>query len=267
MTKPKPPDQAGPESPTKWSQPKQYTRDSKLSQPGRHAERDVFRTPSGHSIMAVDTEDGEALSVKHRSGAGLLIGPSGDITFTAHNGMFNMVFGENRMEVSGTYDVTVKGGGTLKVDGDYDCTIGGNMNFTVDNDINFKGKAMNMMATGNMDIVAQNITAKSGGGVAIHAEGATSITADGSVGLMSRGDSVAIAGATQVGIAAAGGEIALQSGGATHINAGGNILVDSSGDVRFQEGLSQKAEDLITAKPSKKPNIQIATGPRYSRTA
>lgn len=267
MSKPKPPDKAGPESPQKWSQPKQYTRDSKLSKPGRHAERDVFRTPSGHSIMAVDTEDGEAFSFKHRSGAGFMIGPSGDITCTAHNGMFNVIFGENRMEISGTYDITVKGGGTLKVDGDYDCTIGGNMNMTVDNDINFKGKNMNMMATGNMDMVTQNMTIKSAGGFAVHAEGATTITSDGSVGLMSRGDSVSIAGSTQVGIAAASGEIALQSGGATHINSQGDLLIDSSGHVRFQEGLAQKAENIVSAKPSKKPNVQIATGPRYSRTA
>jgi hypothetical protein len=134
-----PKDKAGPESPRKFNEPDYYHRDRKLSPKGKQQERDSIRTPAGHVIEMWDSDEGPCMHIAARSGQGFTFGPKGDIKMTSHNGMYSIVFGENRMEITGTQDITVRGGGTLKVDGDYDCTIGGNMNFTVDNDMNFKG--------------------------------------------------------------------------------------------------------------------------------
>lgn len=256
-----PKNKAGPKSPSKWTESDWYDRDKLNAPAGKHAERDVFRTPAGHCIAAIDTKDGPCLSIRERGGAGILFGPTGDIKITAHNGAYNIIFGENRMEVTGTHDVTIRGGGTLKVDGDYDCTIGGNMNFTVDNDMNFKGKNFNMTATGNMDMVGKNMTVKTEGSGAFHSGGAMTITADGGVGLMSRGDSVAIAGATQVGIAAASGEVAIQSGGATHIQAGGDINADGS-KIYLNSGTSQAASSVVKNSKPKVASRQKQLTPR-----
>jgi hypothetical protein len=152
----------------------------------------------------------------------------------------------------------VLGGGTLKVDGDYDCTIGGNANFTVDNDINFKGKGFNVAASGNIDMAGQNLTVKTAGSGAFHSEGSFSVTADGSVGMMSRSGSAVLAGATQVGIAAAGGEVAISSGGATHIKAGGVIAQDGS-QIYLNSGMAQEARAIITGPKAASPSKQSST--------
>jgi hypothetical protein len=107
------------------------------------------------------------------------------------------------------------------------------------------------------------MTVKTEGSGTFHSGGAMSITADGGVGLMSRDDSVSIAGATQVGIVAAGGEVAIQSGGETHINAS-KIHMDGPGDINLNSGTSKKASDIVTAKAPKKPKQQPRLGPRDS---
>lgn len=255
--KKEPPTEAGPKSPSKWKEPEQYSRDPDLAKPGAAAERDVLlRTPDGHSIVAIGTKGKETFTFQHRTGAGFSFGPTGDVKLTAHNGQYQIVFGENRTEITGTNDITVRGGGTLKVDGDYDCTIGGNMNFSVTNDINFKGKAFNVAATGNMDITAQNMTMKTAGSAAIHAEGAMALTADGSVGLASRTGAAMLAGATQVGIVAASGEVAIQSGGNVEINSGGDVNADAGGKFYLQSGKSKKAEVIIKGDKAKVPTKQ-----------
>ena len=257
-----PPGKAGPTSPVTFDSVIPHHRQQDLGKKGGQNSSDHIKTPGGHCISFFDMDGKACLSITERGGAGIVFGPTGDIQITAHNGAYNIIFGENRMEVTGTHDITVRGGGTLKVDGDYDCTIGGKMNFTTDGDINFTGRNMNLTSRGNMDLVGVNMTVKTEGSAAINSGGGLTLGAEDGVGLTSRTDSVAIAGATQVGIAAAGGEVAIQSGGATHIQAGGDFNLDAPSGVWLNSGKSQSAASTIRTKKATVATSQTYSGPR-----
>lgn len=255
------PQEAGPESPKKWS-----TRSDALKEGGEYPNQNYTRTQSGHLIMFDDTQDREHITFQHRSGARFQMGPTGDIQVIAHNGAYNITFGENRMEVTGTNDVTVKGGGTLKVDGDYDVTVGGNMNMTADNDFNFVGKSFNVLGSGNFDIEAKNMTMKTEGSLTLQAGGSASLIGTTSASVSSQSGSVAIAGATSVGVWAKGAEVAIQSGGDTYVNAGGQFNADAT-QIWFNSGKSKKATDPnVVPWPKSPPAVaQNRRTPLYPR--
>jgi hypothetical protein len=252
------------------------------------------KTRSGHTFTMDDSEGAESVTLQHRSGSMVQFLPDGAIQFVSHNGQYTFVFGENRVQITGAYDVTVNGGGSLKVDGDYNVTVQGNHNTTVNGDMNITAKNMNTVVRGNMDTSAKNMTTKIEGSTEITTEGVTNITSDGGLSLSSTTESVSILGQADVGIGAegkimfdAGGSIDLkaagalraestggsvdikasgvvrnESGGAMSMKAGGNIGMDGS-NIYLNSGSSQSAdgaEDMVVSiPPPKNPN---AGGPR-----
>lgn len=257
---PEHPQEAGPDSPKKWS-----TREDAYKHAGDYPNQNYTRTQSGHVIMFDDTKDKEHITLQHRSGARLQMGPTGDIQVIAHNGQYSIVFGENRMEVTGTHDVTIKGGGTLKVDGDYDVTVGGNVNMACDNDFNFKGKSFNFLGGGNFDMEVKNMTIKTEGSSTLHSAGAVSITGGTLAAVSSQEGPVVLAASSSVGVYAKGGDVALQAqGGSIHMKSPNTINMDGSAAVWINSGKAQNATEIVSWKAPQHPAQQSRrTGERH----
>lgn len=250
--KPVHPQEAGPESPKKWS-----TREDALAHGGEYPNQNYIRTQSGHLVMMDDTKDSEHLTIQHRSGARIQFGPSGDVQLIAHNGQYSIIFGENRMEISGTQDISVKGASTLKIDGPYDLTVGGNINLSADGDFNFVGKNFNVLAGGNIDMAGKQATLKTEGSMTLDSGGAGSLVSEGDLALVSRGSSVSVVGSGSVGVVSKGGDLAFDSAGETHLKATGQILADGS-QIWMNSGKSKPAADLVVGTVS--PPVQVVSG-------
>lgn len=252
------------------------------------------KTRSGHTFTLDDSEGAESITLQHRSGSMVQFLPDGAIQFVSHNGQYTFVFGENRVQITGAYDVSVLGAASMRVEGDYNMTVQGNHNTTVNGDMNITAKNMNTVVRGNMDTSAKNMTTKIEGSTEITTEGVTSITSDGGLSLSSSTESVSILGQGDVGIGATGkimldagstmdlksdgamraestggsvdikasGVMRQESGGQMSMKAGGTVGMDGT-NIYLNSGNSQSAdgaEDMVVSIPP--PNNPNAGGPR-----
>ena len=193
-------------TPPKWEA-------AETPKPGEYPNRWTHKTRSGHSFTLDDTKDKENVILKHRSGSSFEFHPDGAVKFTSQNGIYNVVFGESRMKITGAYDITVEGGGSMRVDGDFNHTIMGDHNVTMNGNYNMVGKNANFALGGDMSMSAKNMTQKVEGSASIQSsKGGISLAAEKSVGIASRGDSVAIGASKNVGIMAKGGTLAMKAG-------------------------------------------------------
>jgi hypothetical protein len=214
------------ETPRKWDGPNDARKNDKA---GKYPNVEIKKTPSGHTLIFDDSNGGEHITLQHRSGAMMQFMPDGAIQFVSHNGQYNFVFGENRVKITGAYDVTVEGGGSLKVDGDYNMTVKGDVNMTTLKDFNISAKNMNQSIRGNIDTQAQSQTTKLTGGNEITSQGSLSIAAQGGVSIISKTDSVAISANKQIGMHAENSDIITKSGGKTSIKSKDIFSVESEG--------------------------------------
>jgi hypothetical protein len=187
----------------------------------------IKKTRSGHVMMMDDTLGSEHVTLQHRGGSMIQFTPDGRITFIAQSGQYSVVFGENRMLVTGAQDIVVEGMASLMVKGDYNTTVQGNFNTTVHGDMNITAKNLNQTIRGNMDTTAKNMTTKIEGSTEITTHGITTIASDGGLGLVSTGDAVAIGAAQNIG---------LKSGRKMMIEAGSSLNLKADGDVRSTAG-------------------------------
>lgn len=254
--KPQHPQEAGPYSDVKWD-----LREDAYKHAGEYPNQNYTRTQSGHTIMYDDTKDKEHLTIQHRSGSRMQFGPTGDIQFISHNGTYSVVFGENRMEVTGTHDITVKGGGTLKVDGDYDVTVGGDVNMAADGDFNWKGRNFNMLGSGNFDMEAKNLTFKTEGATAFHSQGSIGITAGTHASMVAQAGAVSVVAATTAGVYSHTGSVALQAlGGNIEIYTPNMVNVDGDTAVWINSGMAAKATEITVWQPTKHPALPVRRG-------
>lgn len=122
------------------------------------------KTRSGHSIIMDDSKDHESITIQHRGGSAIQFHPDGQVQMTSHNGKYDVVFGENRVSITGANDMTVKGDGTLLVYGDLHHTIHGNYNKTVTGSFNMTCDNYNAVVRGNQDFMVKgDKTTKIGG--------------------------------------------------------------------------------------------------------
>lgn len=213
----------------------------------------IKKTSSGHVFMMDDTNGSEHVTLQHRGGSMIQFTPDGKITFIAQNGQYNVVFGENRMLITGAYDVTVEGSGSLSVDKDYDVTVKGNYNMVVHGDMNMTVNNLNQTIRGNMDMTAKDTTMKMEGSTSISSHGITAIGGDAGLALTSTGDSVAMGAAKNVAIKAKV-DVMLQSSGATHVKAAGAMNLQTSAK------LSLKGSKIAADGTSGPPSILLASG-------
>lgn len=200
------------------------------------------KTRSGHVFTLDDSDGAESVTLQHRSGSMVQFLPDGAVQFISHNGQYTFVFGENRVQITGAYDVTVQGAASLKVDGDYNMTVHGNHNTTVNGDMNITAKNMNTVVRGNMDTSAKNMTTKIEGSTQISTEGVTTIDSDGGLSMSSSSAPVSILGQGDVGIGTTG-KLFLHSGGQTNILSDDEIRMTSSGQFSIKAGGGPVAVD------------------------
>lgn len=218
-------------TPEKWS-----TKPDARTLPGAGTYPNYYthKTRSGHAFIMDDSQGAEHVTLQHRSGAAVQFMPDGAIQFTAHNGMYQVVFGENRMTVTGAQDITVNGGASLRVEGEYNVNAK-KVNITSEGDMQINAKSLNMNIRGNMDVQAKNKTEKIAGSSASTAQGAMSMISKFGMTLGSTGDSVAIGAGADVGISAKGGKAMIESSGKTSVKTGGGMSISGT-DLSFDGG-------------------------------
>lgn len=247
---PKPPTSTDPKetTPRKWTGPED-ARTYKGA--GVYPNYYTKRTRSGHVFTLDDSEDNESITLQHRGGSMVQFMPDGAVQFVAQNGQYTFVFGENRVEIHGAYDVTVHGSGSMRVDKDFDVTVMGNHNMTVNGDFNLQAKNFNGQIRGNMDFNAKNLTTKVEGSTEISSHGITSIGGDGGVAVASTSAGVGLKAAADIAIKA-GGVGYIETGGTTNIKAGGDIAMDASPNIELNSGKARPA--TLTLDAGSDPN-------------
>ena len=245
----KPPGNPKNVTPADWSGPPD-ARDTGGEYPNYNV---ITKTNSGHVIMTDDTKGSEHVTIQHRSGSMIQFMPDGSISFGAQNGMYQIIFGEDRVLVTGAQDITVQGGGSLSVDGDYNVTVKGNYNTVVHGDMNLTAKNLNQTIRGNMDTTAKEMSTNIEGSSKITSQGITSITSDGGLSLVSTSDSVALGAKQSVGI---------KSGRKMMIEAGSSMHVKSATALNLQTGakLSLKGGSIAADGSDGGANILLASG-------
>lgn len=208
------------------------------------------KTRSGHVFTLDDSDGAESITLQHRSGSMVQFLPDGAIQFVSHNGQYTFVFGENRVQITGAYDVSVLGAASLSVKGDYNMTVQGNHNTTVNGDMNITAKNMNTVVRGNMDTSAKNMTTKIEGSTEITTEGVTNIVSDGGLSLSSTTESVSILGQGDVGIGAEG-KIMIDAGADMHIKSADGTRMESTGG-----SLDFKADGSIVSQSAGKMSMK-----------
>ena len=222
-------------SPNQWSGPKD-ARD--MNGAGKYPNYWTHKTRSGHIFMLDDSQDAEHVTLQHRGGSMIQFMPDGAIQFVAHNGQYNMIFGENRVKITGAYDVTVEGGGSLKVDGDYNVTVKGDTKFAVGGNFNLTAQNFNQLIGEDISVVAKNRTEKVSGAISQTSDGSQYIASGKAMSINSTQDGVSIGAAKDMG---------LWSTQNTILSAGGDI------DIRTDEG-------SVRTKAMKEASLQTTSG-------
>jgi hypothetical protein len=245
----KPPGNPKKETPAQWSGPPD-ARDSGGEYPNYNV---LAKTRSGHVIMTDDTKGSEHITIQHRGGSMIQFMPDGAVQFVSHNGQYNIVFGENRMLITGAYDVSVQGGGSLSVEGDYNVTVKGNHNTVVHGDMNVTAKNLNQTIRGNMDTTAKEMSTNIEGSSKITSHGITTIASDGGLALLSTSDSVSLGAKQNLGI---------YSGKKLMVEAGSSMHMKSAEALNLKTGakLSLKGGSIAADGSDGAPNILLASG-------
>jgi uncharacterized protein (DUF2345 family) len=170
-------------------------------QSGKYPDYMSYKSRSGHNFIFDDTKGQESVTLQHRGGSAVQMRSDGSLHITAHNSMYTVTFGENRMTVTGANDITVKGDASLRVYGDYNVTVHKNYNLTVMGDYNFTSKNLNRHIRGNMDTQAKNETKKLEGSSAKLARGGIAQVAKGPVSVISQGGSASFGGSDGLNLA------------------------------------------------------------------
>lgn len=145
---------------------------------GKYPNQQVIKTRSGHNVVYDDTKGNESITIQHRGGSAIQFLPNGAVQMTAHNGKYDIVFGENRMTVTGAHDLAVKGDGSLLVYGNYRKTVHGDIEIAATGSIAYRGKNIVHTASENYSVVSQTNTQKASDSFGIFSNQHASIVAD-----------------------------------------------------------------------------------------
>ncbi len=188
------------------------TRSKKEAQDPKNTYQHVTR--SGHVFEMNDNAEGEHITLQHRGGSMIQFQPDGKISITTSDGMYTAVFGENRMYITGAYDIVVDGSASMKVKGDYNLTVDGDFNTTVSGDMNtVVGKNKNDTVGDDHVVIAENQTTKVSNNTEHTSEGKTYIGADGGLKLESTSAVVNIDAATKMNLNSKSGMKLVDSSG------------------------------------------------------
>lgn len=232
-------------TPPKWSGPEDARSKNGA---GTYPNYYTMRTKSGHVFTMDDSEGHESVTLQHRGGSMIQFMPDGAVQFVAQNGMYTFVFGENRVKITGAYDVTVEGGGSLRVKGDYNATVMGNYNMTVNGDLNLNAKNFNGQVRGDMDFNTMNFNMKVKGASTLSSHEQTNITCDGGIQLSSSGDSVAIGASRDIGMKSGGGKVMVQASGKISMK-GSKVALEGPGGINLNTAGAADDAVVVLKKP------------------
>lgn len=199
---------------------------------------------SGNNLSMDSTKGNESMVMQHRSGSSIEFMPDGALHITAHNSKYEVIFGEDRMTISGAQDITIKGDASLRVYGDYNVTCHKNYNLTVMGDYNFTSKNLNRHIRGDMDTQAKNVNKKVEGSINYQSHGAASYVSKGATTIASQGDKAFIGGSAGVHAAVT------NEGDMSFFNQKGNMFHQT------EDGKS----DQVYKKDDKKVTIKHESG-------
>lgn len=219
-------------TPPSWDGPEDARRDKGA---GKYPNYYVHKTRSGHVFMMDDSEGAEHLTIQHRTGTMIQVDASGKLNITANKGQYNIVFGENRIMVTGAQDITVQGAASLRVEGEYNINAK-KVNISSQSDINLSGVNINTVARGNIDIQAKNRTEKIQGSIMQTAEGAQTIMAETGMTLGAKDGGTAIMAGTMMSLVSRFGTLMLKARAAIGIKADGLVGVEAKGAVTVLAG-------------------------------
>jgi hypothetical protein len=243
----------------------------KLPGAGKYPNYWAQKTRSGHVIMLDDSKGAESVTIQHRTGSMIQIKPDGKVHVRAQKGQHTVVFGENRMYVTGAYDITVDGATSITSTGDFNINSK-NVKVTAREDMTFNAKNINMIPTKGLDIAAESMTAKIKGSAQITStDGAVSVFGETGFSAGSHAGETVLVSSKDMGFESKGGRIiaqsaakmSLKSGSAMSIRAdGGKMSMSATGIVaidsdtegpQLQKGLSEPPEQQksITMTPAK----------------
>ena len=234
----------------------------KGEQNGSYPEYFSWKTRSGHVFQLDDSQGAETVTLQHRGGTAIQISPDGSLHLTAHNGKYEIVFGEDRMTVSGAQDITVKGDASMRIYGDYNVTCQKDYNLTVLGNFNLAAKNHNRHILGNIDTQARNENKNLMGSSAKKARGAIAYVAKGSIGMMSQSDQGFFGGAAGANIWAKNGDITqniAEKGNFHSETKDGEVHVKSTGKMNYES--SEEAIKMTSEKDfgieSKSNGVQV----------
>jgi len=209
-----------------WDHPHSEARKGQST--GSYPDYFSWKTRSGHVFQLDDTQGGETVTLQHRGGTAIQIAPDGTLNITAHNGKYEVIFGEDRMTVSGAQDITVKGSASMRVYGDYNVTCQKDYNLTVLGNFNLVAKNHNRHVLGNIDTQARNENKKLMGSSSKIARGAIAYVSKGSATIASHSDQVHVGGGSGVNFYVDEGDIT------SNIEKGSHYVATNDGSINQQ---------------------------------
>ena len=245
------------ETPTEWEFPKDARDESGAGQYPNYWTR---KTRSGHVFEFDDSNGAEHITLQHRQGSVIQFKHDGSILVVAHNGQYNMVFGESRVKITGAQDITVDGDASLKVKGTNRMTVEGDMEVAVKGSYNLTAKSKNEMISENSDTVSGSETKKVNGSSTTQIQGAATYLAKGDMTMGSTRGMTGIGAGKNVGIKA-GQEAAIEAGGKASVKStGGDVALDGS-YIHLNSGESSTATDIVQTQE------QTPSGPQTEPTS
>ena len=225
-------------SPNEWS----GSKDARTAEgAGKYPNYNVLvKDRSGNMIMTDSNKGAEHITIQHRSGSAVQFMPDGAVQITAHNGQYGIIFGENRVKITGAQDITVDGAASMKVKGDFNTTVDGNHNMTVAGNMNTVCAGnFNIVAGKQLDIAAKSSSMKIEGSLTLEADQNLALVGTNGATLSSTEGNVGITGQTKVGIKAGGGGLSLEGGGIVSLRCkAGDVCIDGSSDVLISQDAS-----------------------------
>lgn len=274
------------ETPKKWSSAKDPRAEKKA---GKYPNQIITKTRSGNiPLMVDDTPGHESMTIQHRSGSAFQFLPDGSVQITAHHGQYHLVFGENRMTVTGAHDLTVKGHGSMMVYGDYNKTIHGDVNMTVTGSYNMTADSHNAVIRNNMDVavggnkttkiagsesrqVKQSFALAAGEDATVATKGALGFGSEKQLSLFTK-DQLAMNGKSIASYAKEGHDMTADGGmkmkvasldtnvqGDSKKTVSGNYDINVSGIKKVQAAQQRHQEGAATADSAEKPNDHTTT--------
>ena len=254
-------------TPPKWDEVQDAR---KVPGAGKYPNYWAHKTRSGHVFMMDDSKGAESITLQHRGGSMLQIMPDGKVHIRAQKGQHTVVFGENRMYVTGAHDITVDGAASLVCKKDYNVTAK-NVNFTAENNFNIvTGKGgFNVCAATGAAITGESLTVKVKKSLGMLAGGAMGLCSQGGFSAGSTGDSSIVFGQKDLGIGANEGKLMLKSAakmsllsksamsirandGKMSMSGSGVVAIDSDETIEIQNGQTEAPDDaktIVVAKP------------------